>query len=362
MKYGLLVTTPAEDQLTKNIGDYIQTVAALQYHPQNDIYIKREYISKYQDEKNEETKIILNSWWMWHPENWPPRSELICLPISMHISPSVSEKMLTGEGLEWFKRNEPIGCRDLPTLKILQEHGIEAYFSACITLTLYKDYKPINDSYRKGICFVDPYVPRQKHLSTHMKVFLHFLKNPITILKLSKHSFFEEGQTYNGIYKATIITKPRILYFASIFHLQYSKKFTDEVLLNAEYIHHISDVSEIKDDVLLLNQAKSLIKKYQSKKMVITSRIHCALPCLSMNTPVVFVEHKDIVGGSWNANRLGGLIDFFRIMKVSLNGIETVDPILKSVDKMSIGFSFKNKETWRPYAEKLEEAVMNFYK
>ena len=64
MKYGLIVTPPAADQTCKNIGDYVQTVAAMQYYPRIDYYIPREYVSDYQDIEGESTKVVLNSWWM----------------------------------------------------------------------------------------------------------------------------------------------------------------------------------------------------------------------------------------------------------------------------------------------------------
>ncbi|WP_264821067.1 polysaccharide pyruvyl transferase family protein [Acinetobacter schindleri] len=36
-----------------------------------------------------------------------------------------------------------------------------------------------------------------------------------------------------------------------------------------------------------------MLEKYSTAKLVITSRIHCALPCLAMGTPVIYINGFD---------------------------------------------------------------------
>jgi exopolysaccharide biosynthesis predicted pyruvyltransferase EpsI len=41
-----------------------------------------------------------------------------------------------------------------------------------------------------------------------------------------------------------------------------------------------------------LLEAKKILKRYQDAKYVITSRLHCALPCLAFGIPVLFLLPK----------------------------------------------------------------------
>ena len=43
--------------------------------------------------------------------------------------------------------------------------------------------------------------------------------------------------------------------------------------------------------------------------MVITSRIHCALPCVSMGVPVIFLDYK--FDSKSDRSRFDGILDFF---------------------------------------------------
>ena len=47
-------------------------------------------------------------------------------------------------------------------------------------------------------------------------------------------------------------------------------------------------------------QARGLLETYANAGLVITSRLHCALPCIAMGTPVVFV-------GAYDNSRFQGL-------------------------------------------------------
>jgi hypothetical protein len=113
--------------------------------PKVDTFIDRERLDSFFN--IDKHKIILNGWFMHEPNHWPPASKLDPLMVSMHITreidPSVNfnrippASMIFSEvGIEYFKKHSPIGARDLDTLSQLQERGIDAYFSGCLTLTL----------------------------------------------------------------------------------------------------------------------------------------------------------------------------------------------------------------------------------
>ncbi len=65
--------------------------------------------------------------------------------------------LMKPSGIAFLKKNAPVGCRDLYTKSLLEAHGIAAYFSGCMTLTLGKDYV-VPDAGHKGVYVVDPYI------------------------------------------------------------------------------------------------------------------------------------------------------------------------------------------------------------
>lgn len=357
MKYGLLVTSPVGPD--KNIGDYMQSIAAMQFLPQVDTYLEKENICDFQAE--EPTKAIMNAWYIWHPENWPPKEEkLIPLMTSVHIMPAMLEKMLENGGLEYFKKHEPIGCRDTNTENMLQSKGIKAFFSGCMTLTLGVKYK--KKYQRSGVIFVDPYIPPLHVVDSDAKIFywnnafksiLYFLKNPIKSLRLSKKNIFQ--------HRFRVVS----LYQAAMFYHAYSELFTDDVLFGAEYLSHMVPVGNHKSQQDWINTAEALLDKYSHAAYVVTSRIHCALPCLGIDTPVIFTlgdvmkSDKNLTG---SPGRYGGLIDFFRVADYRNNRIQTNDEVLSKFSKLSDTSQFENKLVCRTYKEALIQSCIDFIK
>jgi len=116
-----------------NIGDYMQSLAASKFFDKIDCYIERENVNTFYSDVPVRT--IMNAWWMWSA-NWPPSDSIIPLFVSVHVSPEASKWMLDDRSIAYLKRHEPIGCRDLNTMKMMQNKGIDSYFSGCLTLTL----------------------------------------------------------------------------------------------------------------------------------------------------------------------------------------------------------------------------------
>jgi hypothetical protein len=278
MKYGLL--TYLENKRTFNIGDYIQSLAAKQFLPEIDKYINREKLSDY---KGEKLKLIMNGWFTHNLKNWLPSENIIPLFISFHMNTSAAPFLLTKDAIQYLKKYEPIGCRDKYTEKILKDKGIKAYFSGCLTLTL-DNYKVPNSERTDNIYIVDPlygYPTLQKAFYNYRSVIRSILSG--TIFKLGKRK-------------------------------KHLKKFIDKDLLkSAIYINQEPPANKY-NDAEKFELAEELLHKYARAKLVITSRIHCALPCLAMGTPVIFVNAFDDFVDSC---RLDGLLDLFN--RISLN-------------------------------------------
>lgn len=357
----------------KNIGDYIQAVASRQFVDPIDEYIEQEEADKYYPKDNKKIRLIMNGWFQWRAENWPPSDFIKPLLVSMHISPIKAKELLNPEGIDFLKKNGPVGCRDLYTKSLLDSVGVPAYYSACMTLTLGRKYF-VPKSERKGVYIVDPYfeIPEivqkidGKKKVKFGKLFssiFYFLRHFICIKKLAKNTFFTEYSPTGFLDRKR--SRFRKYYKALLFYKAYSKKFDKELLLNAKYITHWIDVdmSGKVDNDDLLNIAESLVKKYASAKMVITSRIHAGLPSLGCDTPVVFIANEEVTSenGSFNTpGRLGGLLDFFRVLSLENSNFKTDDDVFKKIEKFDIDTKFDNKNDWRPYADRLSKQCEKF--
>lgn len=125
MKYATLTYSNAN-----NLGDDLQSLAAMQFLPRVDAFIDRDFIGN----EKRKLRVIGNAYWEGFNENdlsFPPKKNIDMLPIAIHIA----NKEIN---LDWFRANQPIGCRDENTARFLRSNGIYAYFSGCLTLTFPK--------------------------------------------------------------------------------------------------------------------------------------------------------------------------------------------------------------------------------
>lgn len=123
-----------------NIGDEIQSVAASRFLPQIDEYVYREQINNFIPKNKTLTKLIMNAWWMWKPENFLPSKWIEPLLISMYVRPPIRSEFLTPVVRNYLISKGPVGCRDMSTYEWLQKESIPSYFSGCLTLTLQRNY------------------------------------------------------------------------------------------------------------------------------------------------------------------------------------------------------------------------------
>lgn len=307
-KYGLLSYQNYNFKRVINIGDYIQSLAAKQFLPQVDYLIDRESLNQYDGSP---VNMIMNGWYMHNPSHWPPSNKITPFYIALHINSSCEEEMLNNESIKHFKKYEPIGCRDERTAKTLQKKGIDCYFSGCLTTTLGNTYKIDINTERTGIYFVDPYIPYidNPHTLASFKdaalLFFSGLKFSISKRKLIskianelykdgygislKARFVSKKLIYSKFYQVLNLFIPRI--FAIIFLALYSKKFSWEILEKANYIRHLYLANNFNNEDEKFELAEDLVNKYAKAELVITSRIHSALPCLALGTPHIYTAH-----------------------------------------------------------------------
>ena len=78
-----------------------------------------------------------------------------------------------------------------------------------------------------------------------------------------------------------------------------------------------------------MKEAEWLVRLYAKAKFVVTSRIHCALPCLGLGTPVLYVE--DINQSVASSCRLGGLIELMNVAMWNRGCLELSEDLKKSI-------------------------------
>ena len=272
-----------------NIGDYIQSLAALQFLPKNckPYLVDRDSLKFYSGPK---IKLILNGWHYLHSGNRYISEQIDPIFISYHL---ISKIKLPQVYIDTLEKNAPIGCRDYITRDQFNEYGIDSYFSSCLSTTLDIDYAVKDDERTNEIIFIN--------------------------YKLGK---FVEADNY-----------------------LYSLKAYDLAEKNITYINHTfnSEMSHLERFKL----AKSLLNKYARAKLVISTRIHGALPCLALNTPVIFIQKN------YNYNRFSGLYEFLNTI-----GINKDNKFEIRVNLDNKGFVYNSKK-YLEYSNKLKEQLRN---
>lgn len=282
-KYGLMTYNTLQYQKMGfiNLGDYIQSIAAKQFLPKVDSFIPRDFMNLYSGDK---VKMIMNGWYMNNPLNFPPSESIIPLQTSIHVNSDIVHEFFNEKTICYLKNTGPIGCRDLFTQKTMLSYGIDAYFSGCLTLTLGQTYK--RENITDDIYFVDVMFLTES--------FKEYLKHPKLFMK----------NLLNGRIKDTFIKD-------KLFNKYFSKNIIEKAIFMKQCISYV-------DPVIGLQLADQWLKRLCNAKLVVTSRIHVALPCLAMGTPVIFVN-ADFRKES-DKCRFGGLLDLFNRLDYDSSG------------------------------------------
>lgn len=231
MKYGLLY-----NKYALNLGDDIQTYAQSRFLPRIDYLIDREAIDSFVPSKKEYVATILNAWY---------QHDLIHFDISPYIYPKFIsmyflefyfyQHLLGNHNLcyfdesviEKFKQFAPIGVRDMHTKGLFDELDIPNYFSGCLTLTLerFEGIEKEDFIYAVGL--------NEKELARLKKM----TKREVRVFKQDYEESVFQDETW-----------------------EVRKKRVEEIL-----------------------------KEYQRAHMVITTKLHCTLPCIALETPVLLL-------------------------------------------------------------------------
>jgi len=253
---------------SRNLGDEIQTLAAINLIPHIPklLPIHREYLDQPQFSSLRHQSIlpiILNGWFTHLPDNWPPHESLKPIFVGLHIN-AEKKALFDHKHRDYYNLNGPIGCRDTTTVKYLESIGVNAFFSGCPTITLPRP--PVERT--EQVLVVDAH---QKSADIH-------IPDPTQLL-------------------STLVPS--------------------RILEKAKFVTHNVEGYKYRRHGYKLKKAVELLNLYASSKLVITSRLHCALPCLAFGTPCLFLNPS--------LNNDPRLIDYRSI----LNGYSSSDETIK---------------------------------
>ena len=231
-----------------NSGDEMQGFSGLQFLPYLTDFVDRDFGLPHTPTQY----LFANAWWG-YSSSFPPPPSLKAAWFSVHMSSSF-KKITVPRNIGYFRRYSlevgPIGARDDPTLAFLRKLGLPTYLSSCFTQMLRSSGNRYKENFSK--------------------------RNLIMLVDV------------------------------------------DENLLPAEIValgtHFRADVnkSNIFDRQARLEHAQKLHHLYSTEaKVVITSRIHSALPASVNGVPVIFVEQSEdrLPGGK--GGRTQGISNLF---------------------------------------------------
>ena len=344
MKYKLLAVSKFPNISGVNIGDYVQALASAQFLPHIDGFLDRDEDLK--DYDGEPCKVIMNGWYMHLPQNWPPSDLIDPLFVAFHLNSGVKKELLSPASISYLKSHQPIGCRDLNTMELLRNNGVEAYFSGCMTLTLGEKYHSEEKDGKTYI--VDPIINAYLDMNQILKAISILLRHPQGMLKLFHK---KELHLHNGRNFVKEIIKK------ALFYKEYSRVFGRNLVMNSTYVTQESMYYKVhfKSDGERLTEAERLVKMYAKAQLVVTSRIHCALPCLGLETPVIYLEKMDDIEES--KCRLGGLRELFNIVQVNHG---TLMPQFDTALPITVTHHPSNKDIWRSLANDLKHRCREF--
>ncbi|AQR72320.1 polysaccharide pyruvyl transferase family protein [Sphingomonas sp. LM7] len=220
---------------TDNLGDEIQTIAARQFMPRVHHLVSREMANR-SISGTGPIKVIMNGWFMHHPRSWPPHPRIDPLFVSFHVTAAGGVRRL-------LTRTRP---RDLILgrhLGYLKAHGpVGARDRDTLSALRAKGV----DSYYSG-CLTLTLPPRRAPRS-----------DQVVAVDLSGPMLAELERRLGR--KPVIVT------------------------------HAIA--ADVAHDERA-RQAEALLDLYAGASCVVTTRLHCALPCLALGTPVLFVNKGD---------------------------------------------------------------------
>jgi hypothetical protein len=216
-----------------NLGNEIQVLAARAFLPRVDCILVSDFWDDTLARSNESIAVIMNGWYAHRPEGWPPPDNVVPYLVSIHIS----------------------------------EHAIEGWSKLGIA----------PPAYFLGEC--SEYLKQWGPVGARDLYTLDLLQKNGIPSYFSGCLTLTLGKTKNGNrndYVACVDLPEQAL-------LEVRRRTSRPIVA----LTHFDTTGDTEDR---LAKAQTLLDTYQSAHCVITTRLHCAMPCLALETPVLLLD------------------------------------------------------------------------
>lgn len=278
MRYGIVVY---KDSF--NLGDDIQSYATERFLPHTDFVVDREKMDSFFTDDGKPISVILGGWYLYNHLNWPPSPFITPFLISMHF---------------------------------------DTYYS----------------------CVAGEKITKNMVLEDYGREWL--IKNgPVGCRDLETKKLLERYGIpvfFSGCLTLTIASFNNIPKNDKIFLVDVPKSVEKYIRQKA------GDICEelthsIKMEGMPWCERRKIVedrlKLYQGAKLVVTTRLHAALPCLALGTPVLFLKEE------WSLNRTGTWLEYLHYTSIEnllsgqfkydfLNPIDNKDDYKKIADRL----------------------------
>ncbi len=259
---------------TFNLGDDIQTIATKnaidKIFPNSKYeYFDRDFMSFYNGGGDLIKPIAIMQGWFARGYDFLPNNNLQSVFVGTHFTFS------TQQFIKYFLSANPhyfteIGCRDRFTLDFCANLGIKSYFSRCLTLSLDKRTKEQERSAKK----------------------VFFVNVPADLMQFFPATLKQDSEFVN---------------------------------------QQVVKMSDIRLDDCF-SAAENLLERYKNEaRLVITTALHCASPCVAMGIPVILIKTKSEQDSRFSA--LDGIIKIHNISDLK-NGNIDFNPKAPNIEEL----------------------------
>ena len=271
-----------------NLGDDLLTLAATRLLPRVDMALDADRLDAPLNDLEPDDRVVtlLCGKVLTQPIHWPPERHIAPAAVGAHFSREdvwgIPMTALDGAGLDYLRAMSPVGCRDQASVALLEDMHLPCRLTACLTLTL--DRPEVAPPAKPCILCCDV---------------------PEDVLR-----------ALDGAASA----------------------------MDVQSVTHQMDEAP-QDFHLRMASAQSMLERYAGAACVVTRRLHCAMACLAIGTPVVLLYHADYE----DVTRFAPMSDMLRV--------QPVDAFLREVKAGRFRPGWENPPQVRRWKETLRQAV-----
>ena len=286
---------------TQNLGDDMQSLAAVAFLPRIDAFVNRDTFSVIPHPlsrlRNASTELawdqidvffIAAAWWKHRIESyWPFPPTLRPFVVSMHVAALTHQRGY--DALEKLKSFQSIAARDVASINRLDTISGGGFFAGCMTTTFYR-----------------PHLSRQR----------------------SKYLLMDTSYLADADVFRSILLKAPPFVSEQAQWISQTEEHRTTFDRPEEYLQRVEDELEL----------------FASATLVLTSRLHVFLPCIALGTPVLFVSKPPAIENE----RYSGFLE--AMQPIISNGD---DPRLASFDWVNPSLSLAQYELRAQVRERL---------